>query len=264
MKYKVNDVVKIVACNHGHKFEIDEAVTIIEIHNQHYHATDGKKQWSIEDDEIAPISESTIITRPHDYTGCDPEIAEALKQSLDVYCEVWDDEEPENIYKEWIIGYQRSVDYPYESMLTVYDHARPICQEPTQKPKTKLVPKPASEIFAWLENPENGYYLDSDGDYSTYDDAPSFVTSMLKHCGTDDCGGWSWRPEWLREVPIEEEISEASENAPQTATILEHTTAHLRPGNEVTIIRQHEDGDYLCEFHTGIRIWMQPYQLKFD
>ncbi len=51
---------------------------------------------------------------------------------------------------------------------------------------------------------------------------------------------------------------------PQTATVLKRGAAHLNLGDKVTIIKQDEDGDYLCEFNTGIRIWMKPSQLKFD
>ena len=261
MKYKAGDKVKIIASKHGHEFDIGEIVRIAEVYSDNYKADylDGHDFWWVEDDEIEPAN--NIITRPHDYTGCDPEIAEALKQGLEVYCEVWDDYDEESI-KDWVHGYVLRCEFPYITKETYYLHARPIRQEPAQEPKTKLVPNPASEIFAWLENPENGYYLDEDGDYSMDGEDPSFVTSMLKHCGTDDCGDWEWHPAWLREVPTE--VSESSENEPQTATVLEHQTAHLHPDDKVTIVRRDEDGDYLCEFNTGIRIWMRPNQLKFD
>ena len=270
MKYKIGDKVKIVAYKHGHGFDIGEVVIITEVNEDNYRGEylDGRDFWYVEDDEIAPIPETTLAIRPHDYTGCDPEIAEALKQGLDVYCEVWDGYDcSEGNNKDWVHGYVLGCEFPYITKETNYLHARPIRQEPVQetKPKTKLVPKPASEIFAWLENPENGYKQTVDGKFWEKENQPTFTEKMIKHCGKDSLAGYDWHPEWLREVPVTEPtVSESSENLPQTATVVEHQAAKLHLGDRVTIIRQHEDGDYLCEWRSGIRVWMRPDQLKFD
>ena len=222
-----------------------------------------EKTTKCQHDEIEPVS--PLITRPHDYTGCDPEIAEALKQGLDVYCEVWDSyDSGEHNTKEWVYGYVFGCEYPYIAKESYYLHARAIRQEPVQE--TKLVPKPASEIFAWLENPENGYRQTVDGKFWEKENEPTFTESMTKYCGRDSLAGYEWHPEWLREVPVvePEPVSEVSENLPQTATVLIHRAAHLHPGDKVTIIRQGEGGYYLCEWVSGIRIWMRPEQIKFD
>ena len=269
MKYKEGDKVKIVACKRGHGFDIGEVVRITEVNQVNYRAEylDGHDFWLVGDDEIEPANETTLITRPHDYTGCDPEIAEALKQGLDVYCEVWDDifSRDENI-RDWVYGYVFGGEFPYITKETYYLHARPVRQEPAQEPKTKLVPKPASEIFAWLENPENGYKQTKDGKFWEKENQPTFTEKMVKYCGKDSLAGYDWHSKWLREVPVvePEPISESSENNPQTATVVEHQAAKLHLGDRVTIIRQDEGGNYLCEWGSGIRIWMQPDQIKFD
>ena len=60
MKYKVDEVVRITSCVHGHEFTIGELVTIEEVCDSanNYEAYNGKEAWTIEDDEIEPL-EST-------------------------------------------------------------------------------------------------------------------------------------------------------------------------------------------------------------
>ncbi len=224
MKYKEGDIVKIVACKYRHKFDIGEIVKITKKDPDGDYCAeyfDGHDYWWVGDDEIEPAN--NIITRPRDYTGCDPEIAEALKQGLDVYCEVWDSKDlGRHNTKGWISSYRAEADYPYLA-IHHWKYARPVRQEPTQEdpvqkpqPKTKLVPKPASEIFAWLENPENGYRQTVDGKFWEKENEPTFTERMTKYCGRDSLAGYEWHPAWLREVVIEEKTSENSENEPET------------------------------------------------
>ena len=214
MKYKVGDKVKITGNSNNPGFSIGETVKILEVFRSHHYRAeylDGRDWWYVNECDIEPVQEqeqeqSKFITRPKNYTGCDPDIAAALKQGLEIYCEVWDDYDEGSINpKYWVSDYIFGTTFPYAANNN-WKHARPIIKK---KIETRV--KKASEIFAWLENPENDYYLDEDGDWSHTSDQrtnPSFVPGMVKHCGTADPGIWQWHPSWLEEV----EISEDSEN----------------------------------------------------
>ena len=69
-------------------------------------------------------------TRPIDYTGCHPVIAEHLKRGEAIECWVWDKDcskRPTTCHEEWIEGYRRDSDYPYRaSSGAPFLHAEPI------------------------------------------------------------------------------------------------------------------------------------------
>ena len=198
MKYKVNDKVKIVACNHGHGFEIGEFVRITEVTEINYRAEylDGHDYWYVEDDEIAPIPETTIITRPHDYTGCDPEIAEISESS--------------ETAPEYKIG--------------------------------DIVEVVAESFYHSFKKGDVVEIVKYDITYNTY---------RCKRLSDDHI-------QWLGP----DDIKHTSK--PQTATVVHKSNYHLHPGEKVTVVKSNEVGNFFCESESGIRIWMQPYQLKFD
>ena len=67
-------------------------------------------------------------TRPIDYTGCHPVIAEHLKRSEEIKCWAWDcAEKPNSCNEVWIARYWRDSDYSYRTHRgTFFRHAEPI------------------------------------------------------------------------------------------------------------------------------------------
>ena len=69
-------------------------------------------------------------TRPINYTGCHPVIAEHLKRGEEIKCRVWDKdyaEWPNSCREVWIVRYWQTADYPYRTAGDSYfRHAEPI------------------------------------------------------------------------------------------------------------------------------------------
>ena len=64
-------------------------------------------------------------TKPIDFTGCHPVIAEALKQGKMVDCIVYDSSSCE--YKRcWVLAYYVDNNYPYRTGEEAYHYAEPI------------------------------------------------------------------------------------------------------------------------------------------
>ena len=65
-------------------------------------------------------------TRPIDFTGCHPVIAEALKRGEEIECRVWDCKG--DVKREvWICRYKGRSDLPYRSETEMpWKHAKPI------------------------------------------------------------------------------------------------------------------------------------------
>ena len=67
-------------------------------------------------------------TRPIDFTGCHPVIAEALKRGEAIECKVWDIT-GHGGRVEIVVGYLASSAYPYrcgDTRISIYRHAEPI------------------------------------------------------------------------------------------------------------------------------------------
>ena len=69
-------------------------------------------------------------TKPIDFSGCHPVIAERLKRSEEIRCWAWDQdcaEKPNSCHEVWIVRYWRAADYPYRTAAdTFFRHAEPI------------------------------------------------------------------------------------------------------------------------------------------
>ena len=69
-------------------------------------------------------------TKPIDFTGCHPVIAEHLKQSEEIRCWAWDQdcaEKPNSCHEVWIVRYWQPADYPYRTATdSFFRHAEPI------------------------------------------------------------------------------------------------------------------------------------------
>ena len=72
-------------------------------------------------------------TKPIDFTGCHPVIAEHLKQSEEILCWAWDEdciEKPSSCHEVWIVRYWQAADYPYRTAGdTFFRHAEPISRK---------------------------------------------------------------------------------------------------------------------------------------
>ncbi len=138
---------------------------------------------------IKPAPQYT--TRPIDYTGCDPVIAEHLQRGESILCECTGG--GGNINEELISSYCLGSEYMYESLDCAFTNAKPI---PRKRTETRV--KKASEIVAWLE--DNEYKVDCGGHWN----GPKigFANGMFQYCGAKPSGTFDWLPEWLEEVEM--------------------------------------------------------------
>ena len=69
-------------------------------------------------------------TKPIDFTGCHPVIAEHLKRGEEIRCWAWDQdchEKPNSCCEVWIVRYWKTADYPYRTAgNSCFLHAEPI------------------------------------------------------------------------------------------------------------------------------------------
>lgn len=141
----------------------------------------------------------TIKTKPIDFAGCHPVIAEQLKQSKSILCWVWDSESEKD--QGWVFSFSIESDYHYrvanlnKTRNIGFEHAEPI------EFKTETRVKKASQCFAWFE--ENKILPDKDGTYFDVRRNFVFIPSMLIECGRVPSGRWGWISELLEEVEIE-------------------------------------------------------------
>ena len=98
-----------------------------------------------------------LITKPIDFTGCHPEIAEALKQGLSVRCMVWDKDLPKGTAEVFFYNVEDGTSARYYALdesnsWEWWDYAEPI--------KTKRVLRPVKETIPLLL--ENGWIFNED------------------------------------------------------------------------------------------------------
>ena len=137
-----------------------------------------------------------LITEPIDFTGCIPEVAEALKQGLKVkiLCLDTDYRNPKIInYDQEFNTYVIEFDDGYTGM---DQHEFTLLYEK----QTEIRVKRASEIVKWLE--DNGYEVDEDGDWGKEEAEVDFIAEMFRYCGKAPNDEYEWLPEWLEEVEV--------------------------------------------------------------
>lgn len=128
-------------------------------------------------------------TKPIDYTGCDPVIAEHLKKGEAIYCKCWDDYEQDFKYA-YVIIYNIKQDLPYKAEFYCYKHATPVLS------RTRV--KKASEIVKWLE--DNGYRVNENGSWVHFNfEKLTFSYIMFQYCGKESSDTFDWLDEWLEE-----------------------------------------------------------------
>ena len=82
-------------------------------------------------------------TRPIDFTGCHPVIAEHLKRNEEIKCWVWDcDNKPNSCREVWVARYWQASSYPYRTAGdSPFRHAEPIpCNVRRIMPPERAIP----------------------------------------------------------------------------------------------------------------------------
>jgi hypothetical protein len=150
---------------------------------------------------VLEVQEPVIrhIIEDKDYSGCNPIIAEALKQGKKILCKA-----DHYAIPLWVIAFDDTQDVYYTQGGIPLTNA-----EPVHKPKTEIRVKKASKIMKWLE--ENDYIIDIQG--NSYNPPPCgtmtvfntiiFFFGMFEHCGKSVDNHYKWHKDWLEEVVIE-------------------------------------------------------------
>ena len=111
------------------------------------------------------VSMKKYNTRPIDFTGCHPVIAEALKRGEEIRCWVWDQDshnKPTHCSNEaWVVRYWAAADYPYRTATdSCFRHAEPITLKTSRiMPPERAIPVLIAEGFTftstgWLSAPK--------------------------------------------------------------------------------------------------------------
>ena len=141
-------------------------------------------------------------TRPIDFTGCHPVIAEALKRHEDIKCRVWDsDSDRGQEVETWVCRYRGNSNLPYRSDSDApWKHAEPIAR----KVRRIMPPERAIPVLianGWKFNPSG----QMDGPVQTIQ---TIFPAMLCHMGArlddPDTTPWSWPPCIIEEVEDDE------------------------------------------------------------
>ena len=137
-------------------------------------------------------------TRPIDFTGCHPVIAEALKRSEAIECLVWD--KKGDVKREvWTCRYKVRSDFPYLSEPGVFwKHAEPIARKVKRKvkrimPFERAIPMLIAEGWRFMSS--NGAMCGPNGSIS-HEMFRLMGRSLDDHC----VGDWSWPPCIIEEV----------------------------------------------------------------
>ena len=145
-------------------------------------------------DNMDKINLSDYVTKDK-YEGCDPVIAEALKQGKHIKVQ------SNKTGKEYFVTDFIADVTPYV-VVSVEGKHQDWLSEVTpikQKKKVKYV-KPFSEIMKWFERVgytiETGYIKIARKDLGC---TGAFNFEMIKYCGSVKPTRWNWREEWLEE-----------------------------------------------------------------
>ena len=140
-------------------------------------------------------------TRPIDFTGCHPVIAEALKRHEDIKCRVWDrdcDRGQEVEVETWICWYKGNSNFPYLSGSGMpWRYAEPI----PLKVKRIMPPERAIRVLI-----ENGWSFRSNGVMCGPDGLISHEMFRLMGRFLDGrcVGDWRWPSCVIEEVEDDE------------------------------------------------------------
>ena len=132
-------------------------------------------------------------TRPIDFTGCHPVIAEHLKRGEAIECRVWDSNRVETQMTDFVISYISTRDFQYRTAGSFYKNAEPI----SLKVKRIMPPERAIPVLI-----AEGWVFSDSGDL--VGPGNSVVTLMFKLMGKPlsdpKTSGWAWPPCIIEEV----------------------------------------------------------------
>ena len=137
-------------------------------------------------------------TKPIDFTGCHPVIAEALKRSEAIECLVWD--KKGDVKREvWTCRYKVRSDFPYLSETGVFwKHAEPI----PLKVKRIMPPERAIPVLI-----ADGWKFGDNGDLVGYGNnvvRTAMFKLMGKPLSDPKVSSWTWPPCIIEEVEDDE------------------------------------------------------------
>ena len=135
-------------------------------------------------------------TKPIDYTGCHPVIAEHLKRGEAIKCKVWDDYRDHEVV--WVYLYEMGAKYPYRNITgTGWKDAEPI------PIRVKRIMPPERAIPMLIAG---GWRFDDSGDM--IGPVYSVVTNMFKLMGKplsdQKVSEWKWPDCIIEEVEDDE------------------------------------------------------------
>ena len=138
-------------------------------------------------------------TKPIDFTGCHPVIAEALKRGEAIECRVWSDLSGES-QTGYVIGFSASNLHRYRcdnEGVSVHRHAEPIPLKVKRiMPPERAIPTLLAEGYEFYED----VHLQGPG--------PTVITSMFEHFGklltSKGCDCYTWPPCIIEEVEDDE------------------------------------------------------------
>ena len=140
-------------------------------------------------------------TRPIDFTGCHPVIAEHLKRGEEIRCWAWDQdcaEKPSSCHLVWMARYWQAADHPYRTAAgTFFRYAEPI---PLKTPRI-MPPERAIPVLI-----AKGWVFSTDG--RLVGPEQTIIQTMF-HCmgkPVDDpsVSHWSWPPCIIEELEGDE------------------------------------------------------------
>jgi len=138
-------------------------------------------------------SKKSTVTEEVDFTGCDPDVAEALRSGKAIKCICWDVIGGFERMKI-VIAYMPGQEYPYLTTDSCYLSARPVFIE------TVTVVKSEVEIMKGLI--EHGYRINRESGTWYSKNCYSFVPCMWERCGKV-CEEWIFEPWMLEEIEKE-------------------------------------------------------------
>ncbi len=124
-------------------------------------------------------------TRNIDYTGCHPEIAEALKQNKMIECWVWDSDTNEIKKKKWVSEYRSdNPTYHYGTGTNSFVHAEPV---------DSWFPEKGEPVLCWNNGRKKAYIMSfnskcNDDGYAYYvstDCRCEAIRRVIYHCNAD-------------------------------------------------------------------------------
>ena len=132
-------------------------------------------------------------TKPIDFTGCHPVIAEHLKRGEAIECRVWDNTDLSGYRKRWVYAYCNEERYPYRTIEEAYRYAEPVAR------KIKRVMPPERAIPVLIAE---GWKFGRNGDLVGY--ATNVLNIMFKLMGRPlsdpEVSEWEWPDCIIEEV----------------------------------------------------------------